>query len=416
MRIILGKGQIHGPISGADETLVTYAEQILKSGHEVLVLLMYPPAHDDQYVDRLNKLKVPVLCVSSSIVTNSLDRGRSVGRKLLNLFPASKQLIRNGSLPIVTGLASHHYQRCREIIKQQKADLLHIITPDPSAMIMIQAGHEVGIPVIYHELGLPFHPPDFAIYYRQFTSVLPLCTEVAALSPKLLERCREELPADTSFSILPLMSEDTTNGNLGAERNGHVSFGFASRIEELKGPLVLMRAFGTTHQQAPNVRLKFAGAGSQREKVETLARSLNVAQEYEYSGVYVRADEGAHFMHDLDVFVMPSFSEGTPLCIIEAMANAKPIIASDVGGIPDMIDSESGILVPPGDARALASAMLELAKDPERRVRMGKVARERYLKLFSAEAVVPLMLDTYARLGKSAANRSSHPWRVEGGS
>ena len=222
---------------------------------------------------------------------------------------------------------------------------------------MIQAGHNVGIPVLYQELGLPYHPPDFASYYHRFTSVLSLCTEVAALSPKLLKHCRDELPVSNSLSILPLMSEDTPNGNGNwPSRNGHVNFGFASRMEELKGPMVLMGAFALAHRHAPNVRLKIAGDGSQREKVTALSRSLNVFSHYEYSGVYTRAEDRAAFMHDVDVFVMPSFTEGTPLCIIEAMANAKPIIASAVGGIPDMIDADSGILVPPGDEDALAKA------------------------------------------------------------
>ena len=122
-------------------------------------------------------------------------------------------------------------------------------------------------------------------------------------------------------------------------------------------------------------------------------------------------------MHELDVFVLPSFTKGTPLCIIEAMAKAKPIIASAVGGIPDMIDSESGILVPPGDEDALTNAMTFLAQDPAQRAKMGQAAREKYLKLFSPKAVVPLMLETYSRLaavnGKpQIEHKSSHPWRT----
>jgi glycosyltransferase involved in cell wall biosynthesis len=120
-------------------------------------------------------------------------------------------------------------------------------------------------------------------------------------------------------------------------------------------------------------------------------------------------------MHNIDVFVLPSFTEGTPNCIIEAMAKGKPIIASAVGGIPDMIDEESGILVPVGDSEALASAMTQLAQNKERRLSMGRAARERYLKLFSPNAVVPLLLETYSRLaknGNSHSPNSSHPWRT----
>jgi glycosyltransferase involved in cell wall biosynthesis len=114
---------------------------------------------------------------------------------------------------------------------------------------------------------------------------------------------------------------------------------------------------------------------------------------------------------------MPSFTEGTPHSIVEAMANGKPIIASAVGGIPDMIDSESGILVPPGDVPALTRAITFLAQNPQQRSKMGHASRERYKKLFSPRAVVPLMLETYDRISKenghgrqSKSGPSHHPW------
>src|SRR6185369_11608905 len=194
-------------------------------------------------------------------------------------------------------------------------------------------------------------------------------------------------------------------------------FGFAARMEELKGPMVLMEAFGKVRDAASNVCVKFAGDGSQREKVTAHARALNVSEHYQHYGIYNGPEERTAFMRDLDVFVMPSFTEGTPNSIVEAMANGKPIIASAVGGIPDMIDSESGILVPPGDVPALTRAITFLAQNPQQRSKMGQASRERYKKLFSPRAVVPLMLETYDRISKengharqSKSELSHHPW------
>jgi glycosyltransferase involved in cell wall biosynthesis len=185
-------------------------------------------------------------------------------------------------------------------------------------------------------------------------------------------------------------------------------------MEELKGPMVLMEAFAATYDHVPGVRLKLAGDGSQRKQVAALARSLSVADRYDYNGIYTKPSQRTAFLHDLDAFVMPSFTEGTPNSIVEAMASGKPIIASAVGGIPDMIDSESGILVPPGDARALAKAMILLAENPQLRVRMGQAALARYRTLFSPNAVVPLMMETYSRVAASGkqpeTNKGRHPW------
>jgi glycosyltransferase involved in cell wall biosynthesis len=338
---------------------------------------------------------------------------------MFNTFPGSRQFIRRRTLRLVTGLATRHYRQCREFMEKQNADLIHVMTPDPSAMVMIQAGHDAGIPVIYQELGIPYHPPDFESYYEQFTSVLPLCSEIAALSPKLIEHCREKLPASKGLSILPIMSDEFVNG-----RKPHhpapdrITFGFAARMEELKGPMVLMEAFAAAHQQFGDISLNIAGDGSQRQKIAARAKALDVASRYRYHGVYTHPEECRGFMESLDVFVMPSFTEGTPNSVVEAMACGKPIIASEVGGIPDMIGDDSGILVPPGDVSALTEAILRLARDSALRQTMGAAAKQRYQKLFSPNVVVPLMVETYRRVTRNghgvaeavASNGHVHPW------
>jgi len=416
MRILLCKGQIYGPISGSDETLVTYASQLQKAGNQVSVLLMYLHAEEDQYYQRLLEAGVPVSWIASNLAHTSMGAGRKLAYKIFNAFPASQRFIRQRTLKVVTGLARRHYRRCREFIESQSPDVIHVMTPDPSAMIMIQAGHEAGVPIIYQELGIPYHPPDFESYYEQFTSVLPLCAEIAALSPKLIEHCREKLPAPRALSILPIMSDEFVNGRKPHQpAPGKITFGFAARMEELKGPMVLMDAFAVAHEQCGNIYLNIAGDGSQRQKIAMRAKALDVASRYRYHGVYTHPEQCREFMESLDVFVMPSFSEGTPNSIVEAMACGKPIIASEVGGIPDMIGDECGILVPPGDKRALTNAMLRLALDEGLRRKMGAAAKERYEKLFSPRAVVPLMLETYHRItnkaGQSAsAAREDHPW------
>ncbi len=189
-------------------------------------------------------------------------------------------------------------------------------------------------------------------------------------------------------------------------------------MEELKGPMILLEAFAAAHGHCGEICLKIAGDGSQRQKIAARAKALDVASRYRYHGVYTHPEECRAFMESLDVFVMPSFTEGTPNSIVEAMACGKPIIASNVGGIPDMIGGESGILVPPGDPGALAEAMLCLAKDKDRRRTMVQAARARYQQLFSPSAVVPLMLETYRRVTQNGhyiaetanGNGHAHPW------
>ena len=125
-------------------------------------------------------------------------------------------------------------------------------------------------------------------------------------------------------------------------------------------------------------------------------------------------------MHGIDIFVLPSLTEGTPNAIIEAMAHAKPIIATAVGGVPDVVTEDVGLLVSPDDNKAMADAMARLAADADLRRRLGLAARKKYEQLFTPRAVLPLLTDFYERVihdhsaGKNGAGQPPkdlrHPW------
>jgi glycosyltransferase involved in cell wall biosynthesis len=421
MKIILCKGQFLGPISGADETLVTYATQLRRSGESVSVLLLYPHSPQDQYYLRLCEAGVPIQTVASNSISTSLGAGRKIARSLLRALPASQYLVRKNAQKIATSIASRYYEQCCELLKKSRADIVHVITPDPGAMVIISAAYAAGIPVIYQELGIPYHPPDFESYYEQFTTVLPLCDEVAALSPLLAEQCRERLPVLKQLSVLPIITDDLQRANgqpFVRESSNTINIGFAARIEHLKGPMVLLEAFAAASQTDSNLRLKIAGAGSLEQKVTARAHALGIASHCEFSGIYTRPEQRNSFMQGLDIFALPSLTEGTPNSIVEAMSHGLPVVASAVGGIPDVLTPEAGILVPPDDSAALSRAIIRLAADAKLRRQMGQAARQRYEDLFSPTAVLPVLLDTYRRIAareplasaSTSTKRGMHPW------
>ena len=420
MKILLCKSHFAGPVSGSDETLVSYATHLHKQGHRLTVVLLYAPDKSDQYYTRLKQAGVEVITIVSHPFTHSLLRRI---RSLAYWFTA---FIRLPSSPLrvsrklwqrLSHALSFIYQKpCRLFFQQCRADLIHVMTPDPGAAVMIRAGAAAGIPVLYQELGTPHYLPELEIPYRSFSRVLPLCSQLAALSPRLAQQWEEKLVLSNPISVLPLLVEDGVyvdgpDSNLPAT----VTFGFAARLEQGKGPLVLLDAFARVRSELSNTSLQIAGIGPEEQAVRTRVEELRLLDACELRGAYKTPHEKNNFMQRVDVFVLPTLAEGTPNSIIEAMAHGIPVISSAVGGVPDLVTRESGILVPPGDPKALASAMMLLASDHQLRKRMGREARARYEKLFSPEVVVPMLMDTYQRTATRSVNgngrhSSPHPW------
>lgn len=427
MKIALCKSHFFGPVSGADEILVTYAIRLHQEGHDVRVVLLYRPAENDPHYERLHQSGVVV----SSIIQRSLAFMilRSLRQVISSFFliflliPRSEKRLRRIWQVMMDLISRAHYRNCRAYFSATRYDLLHVFTPDTGAALMIRAGHEVGIPVLYHEMGTPYHLPALSQYYRRLETVLPLCSEFAALSPRLASQWSERFPFLASISVLPLIAEDCETVTLPAipqvRHKEETIFGYAARIEAGKGPLVLVDALAQLLQSSQEALVRVAGTGPAMEEVKARVRELVLGNSWEFVGAYDGPLGCSAFMRTLDVFVLPSFAEGTSKSVVEAMAHGLPIIATSVGGLPDLLTPDAGILVPPGDSSALAEAMQRLASDSELRTRMGRAARERYLKLFAPDAVLPVLVDTYSRLTsrrardlRTQALPGGHPWEV----
>ncbi len=425
LKIALCKSSFAGPVSGADETILNYALHLHHAGHDVRVVLLYPPAANDQYFRQLQIAGVPVTAIiAHSYLFRFLRALRNVFSSvlfflfLLKRAPQRLRKIWQVALNLISRL---HYRECRAYFAAERPDLLHVFTPDTGAALMIRAGHKLGIPVLYHELGTSQHMPMLADYYRRLETVLPLCTEVAALSPRLAAEWEVRYPFLPWVSVIPLITERSRTLNLGRQSKANtdqIVFGFAARLEEGKGPLELVNALAEINRERRVGIARIAGVGPQLLEVKTRVRELALGVTCEFVGHYSDPLGRTAFMNSLDVFVLPSLAEGTPTSVVEAMAHGIPVIASEVGGIPDMIGDDAGIRFEPGDSTALEEAMLRLAKDPELRKKMGAAAQERYQKLFSPKVVLPLMLDIYQRVignGHAAnaiasSNGNRHPW------
>lgn len=158
---------------------------------------------------------------------------------------------------------------------------------------------------------------------------------------------------------------------------------FVGRLTAIKGLRVLLEAFTKARVENPKLHLTLVGDGDDRTHLETLAKHLGDA--IHFAG-YQSQDNVAQALADTDIFVLPSFAEGVPVVLMEAMASSKPTITSLVAGIPELVeDGVTGYLVPPGDAETMASKILRLAGDPDLRHVMGEKGREKVVRDFNID-------------------------------
>ena len=144
----------------------------------------------------------------------------------------------------------------------------------------------------------------------------------------------------------------------------------------------------------PEAQFLIAGDGPERAALELLSAQLGVAGHVRFLG---RSEAMAELFASLDVVVSASREEGLPITLLEAMASARPIVATTVGEVPTVLDrGKAGVLVPPEDQRALADAILALLDDPGLRKTYAERAAHRVAEHFSANQMTAHYLSMYA--------------------
>jgi glycosyltransferase involved in cell wall biosynthesis len=177
------------------------------------------------------------------------------------------------------------------------------------------------------------------------------------------------------------------------------------RLQAPKDPLTLVRALATVRGRDFDALL--VGAGPERGAVEEEVRRLGIESSVRLLG---ERSDVVELLRGADIFVLSTRSEGLPLSILEAMAAGLPVVASKVGGVPELvIDGGTGLLVPAGDPRSLAAAIESLLEDPLHARRLGEAGRARVAEHFDLASVRHAHLDLYRHLLASRRLPRSSP-------
>ena len=182
--------------------------------------------------------------------------------------------------------------------------------------------------------------------------------------------------------------------SLGFNTEGQI-IGTVGWLLPIKGPGYLLKAMGFVWERYPDAQLVYVGKGDLENDLKEKASQMGVSDNVKFLGWRNDVHE---IMQVFDVFVLPSLNEGMGRVIVEAMAAGKPVVASNTGGIPDLVkNNENGLLFPPGDEKILAQSIINILEDPGKAESMGQKGRL-YSQDFSMEAMINKIEKLYSQL------------------
>ena len=297
------------------------------------------------------------------------------------------------------------------LIRRQRPQIVHTHTTTAGLLGRL-AARLAGVPIVLHT----FHGHVLRGYFGPLQSKALVWMErlLARITDRIVtvsEGQRRELAGygiaplekiavvPLGFELDDLLSCESHRGELrrelGLSDNAKL-VGIVARLVPIKNHRLFLRAAKLVAEAVPQARFLVVGDGELREGLEAYARDLGLDGRVIFTGW--RRDLSRLYA-DLDVVALTSINEGTPVSLIEAMAARVPVVATAVGGVPDVVaDGETGCLVEAGDAEGLAEAITELLRNPERAKAMGRAGREAVYPRFAAQTLFTNIERLYTEL------------------
>lgn len=303
--------------------------------------------------------------------------------------------------------------RLAQVIRRERPAILHTHTAKAGAVGRIAAllARDARPPIVVHT----FHGHVLRGYFNRLATfgfrtlerwLARTTTALVAVSPEV----RDDLVAlhvapATKFTVVRLgIDLGSRVDNDGAQRSetrrqmglGEDAFviGWVGRMTAVKRTDAVVRTLQKLVERGVDAYVVLVGDGPDRNQLEQYAHDLGVIRRCLFLGYQ---EDVARFYDAVDVLLLPSINEGTPVSVIEALAARRPVVATRVGGIPDVVrDGVDGFLV--DDPDELAARLEELAADPDLRARMGAAGRERVFGRYAVDRLVDDVDQLYRRL------------------
>ncbi|MGI9148876.1 MAG: glycosyltransferase family 4 protein [Chloroflexota bacterium] len=300
----------------------------------------------------------------------------------------------------------HAIQWATGLIRAQQVGVVHAHLPSAHALAAL-AGRLAGIPIVATVHGMEVAALDLAIAQTAGTHLVTVCQRAYGHALAL------GVPAGQVSHIPNGVDTDvfTQNGSRAELRTSlgvpaEVPLvGWVGRLRPEKAPQAFLRVAEAVRRSRPDARFVLVGDGPLAAALEHEIQERGLAGCVQLAGV--RADM-ARVYPAFDLLVQTSESEGMPLVILEAMACGRPVVAMDVGGVPEVVQVDTtGLLAAPGDVAWLVKCVLELLASPERALAMGTAGRRRVERHFDLRLSIGRTAALFERLARAQTQANS---------
>ncbi len=294
------------------------------------------------------------------------------------------------------------YREIAHIIKKERPTIIHVNSSKAGGISALAGRLTRGVRIIFTVHGLPHQEPRAQVaralvWLASYATVL-LATKTIALSkrqllavPAFFVRTRRLVCIPNGITVSEPLSRAQARA-IGALREPTLAqynrwIISTGELTGNKGIDVLINAFEQIYNTIPDVALVlFFNDGEDREKLLEQARRLGLSDRIFFLGFAKNVRE---LLRAADIFILPSRKEGVPFALLEAGIATCPIIATTVGGIPELINTnESGMLVPPNDVAALSATMYDLLNNPQHATKLGATFSKQVRKHFSSQEMI----------------------------
>ncbi len=397
------------PFGGLEEYAATLAVGLKAQGHAVSVLTTHWTPTENQYFQRLRDHQVEIVQPPKRLSQAASDASTK-SRIMAGLMGLATPLIyalaaglmfgrgrsRQQALTSARGwvhglLLSHvvgpdRWEALGRLLLnwwhlRWRPDMLHVQGYTTTLLFAVDWGAAHGIPVVYEEHQTPHAQFN---WWQGFGASINQASVVVAVSETsahaLRTVCGVTRPIVVRSPLLPDPAASGWHEDVAADRSEtSLQVTTVARLTVAKGLHYLCEAIARVQQLHPDVHFRIYGDGDLRDELLAHAAKLGLDGPAIFVGAFTSREELSQIMARTDIFVMSSLLEGQPLGVVEAMAYGRPIVATTVGGIPELIEEGvNGLLCPPADPACLAEKLCRLIEQPGLRVRLGEAARGSY--------------------------------------